>query len=212
MATSFKRSPACTDTLSAPTLKQATTDPRFCWRLLDTPRQVWVSPLWGHCSFLLGPGTHKVLFVPSKILFPQSCVSSGGSVVGLMATSSKRAYVIPRSLHQEPLPLKQATADLCLHRRHSNTQRKVWLSLCGVSASWCTQGFVRALRPSLAGMGFDYKRDFSPHTILLGLLLCPWIWGIFFWWDPTFSCQWLFSCESYFGVLAEDECTSFYSM
>ena len=33
-------------------------------------------PLWGHCSFLLGPGAHKVLFVPSKSLFPQSCVSS----------------------------------------------------------------------------------------------------------------------------------------
>ena len=33
----------------------------------------------------------------SKSLFPQSCVSSGGSMVGLMATSSKRAYAIPRS-------------------------------------------------------------------------------------------------------------------
>ena len=30
----------------------------------------------GHCSFLLGPGVHKILFVPSKSLFPQSCVSS----------------------------------------------------------------------------------------------------------------------------------------
>ena len=29
--------------------------------------------LWGHCSFLPGPGAHKVLFVPSKSLFPQSC-------------------------------------------------------------------------------------------------------------------------------------------
>ena len=29
----------------------------------------------GHCSFLLGPGVHKILFVPSKSLFPQSCVS-----------------------------------------------------------------------------------------------------------------------------------------
>ena len=35
---------------------------------------------------------HKVLFVPFKSLFPQSCVSSGGSMVGLMVTSSKRAY------------------------------------------------------------------------------------------------------------------------
>ena len=57
---------------------------------MDTQGQVWVSLLCGHCSFLLGPGVHKVLFVPSRILFPQSCVSSGGSMVGLMATSSKQ--------------------------------------------------------------------------------------------------------------------------
>ena len=36
------------------------------------------------------------LFVPSKSLFPQCCVSSRGSMVGLMVTSSKRAYAIPR--------------------------------------------------------------------------------------------------------------------
>ena len=46
---------------------------------------------------LLGPGMHKILFVPSKSLFPQSCVTSGGSIVGLMVTSSKRAYAIPKS-------------------------------------------------------------------------------------------------------------------
>ena len=79
------------------TMQQATTDPRLHRRLLDTHGQVWVSLLWGHCSLLLGPGAHKVLFVPSKILFLQSCVSSGGSMVGLMVTSSKRAYAIPRS-------------------------------------------------------------------------------------------------------------------
>ena len=33
---------------------------------------------------------------------------------------------------------------------------------------------------SLVGMGFDSKCDFAPPTILLGLLLCPWMWGIFF--------------------------------
>ena len=62
------------------TLQQATTDPRLHQRLLDIPGQVWVSVLWGHCSFLLGPGMHEILFVPSKSLFPQSYVSS---VVGL---------------------------------------------------------------------------------------------------------------------------------
>ena len=80
-----------------PTLQQAIAHPCLCWRLLDTHGQVWVSFLWGHCSFLLGPGVHKVLFVPSKSLFPQSCVGSGGSMVRLMATPSKRAYAIPRS-------------------------------------------------------------------------------------------------------------------
>ena len=71
MVTSFKRSHACTASLSAP-------DPAagHHQRLLDTHRQVWVSLLWGHCSFLLGLGAQKLLFVPSKSLFPQSCVSS----------------------------------------------------------------------------------------------------------------------------------------
>ena len=51
----------------------------------------------GHCSFPLGPGAHKVLFLPSKSLFPQFCVSSGGSIVGLIVTTSKRVYALPRS-------------------------------------------------------------------------------------------------------------------
>ena len=79
-----------------PTLQQASADLCLCQRILDTHGHVWVSFLWGHCSFLLGPGAHKVLFVPSKSLFPQPCLSSGGSMVGLMAISSK-AYDIPRS-------------------------------------------------------------------------------------------------------------------
>ena len=35
----------------------------------------------------------------------------------------------PRSAVVRALSLWQATADLCLHRRHSNTQRQVWLSV-----------------------------------------------------------------------------------
>ena len=76
MATSFKRSHARTAARSSPTLQQATNDPCLCWRLRDTHGQVWVTLFWGHWSFLLGPGVHKVLFVPSKSLFPQSCRSS----------------------------------------------------------------------------------------------------------------------------------------
>ena len=68
--------------------------------LPETPGQIMGksgSVSWGHCSFLLGPGVHKVLFVPSKCLFPKSCISSRGSMVVLMVTSSKRAYVLPKS-------------------------------------------------------------------------------------------------------------------
>ena len=44
--------------------------PRLRQRLLDTPGQVWVSLLWGHCPFLLGL-VHKVLSVPTQSLFPR---------------------------------------------------------------------------------------------------------------------------------------------
>ena len=115
----------CPQPCCGPCQQQATTDPCLCQRLLDTHRQVLVSLLWGYCSFLLGPGVHKVLFVPSKSLFPQSCVSSGCSVVGLMVTSSKKAYVTPRSAVPRAPALQQATADPYLCRRHSNTQRQV---------------------------------------------------------------------------------------
>ena len=40
--------------------------------LQATHRQVWLSLLWCHCSFLLGPGTHKVVFL---CVCPQESVS-----------------------------------------------------------------------------------------------------------------------------------------
>ena len=52
------------------TLWQATVNPHLHPRLLDTHRQVWLSHLWGHCSFFLCPGAHKVLFVPLSVCFP----------------------------------------------------------------------------------------------------------------------------------------------
>ena len=73
MATSFKRTHVCTATLSAPNPATGHHDPCLCWRLLDIPGQVWVSILWGHCSFLLGPDAYKVLSVPYKSRFPVLC-------------------------------------------------------------------------------------------------------------------------------------------
>ena len=73
----FQNSHASNATLSAPNPASG------LHHFMPLPHgQVWVSVLWGHYSFLLGPGAHKVLFVPSQSLFPQSCVSSGSSMVG----------------------------------------------------------------------------------------------------------------------------------
>ena len=109
-----------------PILQQATANPGLCRRLQDTHGIVWVSFLWGHCSFLLGPGAHKVLFVPSKSLFLQSCVSFGGSMVGLMVSSSNRAYALPRSAAPCSRPLL-----ICTSRRHSDTvlAQSLWVGL-----------------------------------------------------------------------------------
>ena len=98
MSISFKRSHVPITTLSASYPEAGHHRPM---PLPETPghtRACLSQFIWGHCYFLLGPGAHKVLFVPSKSLFSQSCASSGGSTVGLMATSSKGPYAIPKSV------------------------------------------------------------------------------------------------------------------
>ena len=152
MATSFKRSHPHTATLSALSPATGHCQPTS---LLETPGHSQAGlgqSLVG--SLLLSPASWCTQGSVSALqsLFPQSCVSSGSSMVGLMATSSKRAYAIPGSTAPRAPPLQQSTADSYLFRTHSNTV---------VSAS------VESLGP-----------DFTPPTILLGLLLCTWMWGI----------------------------------
>ena len=167
-----------------PTLQQATTDLHLCWTLMDTHRQVCVSLLKGHCSFLLSPGVYKVLFVPSESLFLQSCVSSGGSILELMVTFSKRAQAIPKSA--VPRAPWQATAD---HTSTGDTQ-----TLKGMSGSVSV------------GSPHADKVFFEPSEHLWWIWdqilnrispLLPSCWGFsfalgcgvsFFWWDQIFSC------------------------
>ena len=71
----------------------------------------------------------------------------------------------PGLLPPEPLPLWQATADLYLHRRHSNivlpqSLEVLWVLVC--------ERFVWALRASLVGMGLIINADLS---------LLPSFWG-----------------------------------
>ena len=116
----------------------------------------------------------------------------------------------PDLLHLEPLPLWQATADPDLCRRHSNTQRKVWLSLCGVS--WCTRFCLIPL--SISGRyGVWFQMWFLP--------LLPSCWGFsfalghgvsFFGEIQHFPINGCSAASCNFGILpGEDECRSFYS-
>ena len=153
-----------------PALQQTTANPCLLWRLLGTYGQVSCG-VTASFSWVL---VHTISVCAQEFL-SQSCVSSDGSMVGLMATSSKRAYAIQRSLHPEPLPLQQSTADLYLHRRHSNTvlSQSLWGLLVLVHIR-----FVWALWALLVGVEFDSKREFTPPTLLLGLLLCSWTRGL----------------------------------
>ena len=57
--------------------------------------------------------------MPSKSLFPQSCESFGGSMVGLMATPSKRAYYNQVCCTQSPCPCGR---PLLTHTSTGDTQ------------------------------------------------------------------------------------------
>ena len=124
---------------------------------------------------------------------------------------------LPGVLKPEPLSLRQVTADLCLYSRHSTLKTGLAQYLLGGSLILSlnlghAQDFVCVHQVSLAGLRFDFKYDCAPPTILLGLLLCLWMWGNFFGGiqHPPFNGCSTARCD--FGVLAgEYGCTSFYS-
>ena len=97
MAISFKWSHAGTATLSAPNPAAGHGQPHLHRRLLETPRQVWVSLLWG--SLLLYHGswcTQGSVCALQESIFRVLC-RCWWLYCELMATSSKKAYAITRS-------------------------------------------------------------------------------------------------------------------
>ena len=130
MATSFKRSHDALLHSLPPTLQQATTDPHPCWRLLDTPGQVWVSLLLGYYSFLLGPGVQGSVCAFQEPVSPVLCkfwrLYGGvhGDLLGLCHTQA--------CCTQSPWP---CGSPLLTHTSTGNTQKQFCLSLCGVSGS-----------------------------------------------------------------------------
>ena len=121
-------------------------------------------------SLLLSPGSWCTKFC-CALQESQSCVSSGSSAVGFMATSSKRSYAIPTLR----APVRAANPCWPLP-----PQEMLKHSSVSVSAECLgpVHRFVWALWVSLAGMGFGSKCEFTPPTILLGLLLCHSTWAI----------------------------------
>ena len=111
-----------------PTLQQATTNPRFRWRLLDTHRQVW-----GHCSCLLGPDAHGSVCTLQEFI-SQSCQLYGGVNGDLLQEGLCHTQVC---CTQSPCPCSR---PLLTWTSSGDTHTQFWLSLCEVSRSWCTHG------------------------------------------------------------------------
>ena len=178
-----------------------------CWTLTGKSGSVscgvtapfsWVLVCTGFVCALLGPG-----------LFPQSCVTSGGSMVGLKATSSKRAYAIPRSAApRAPAPVAGHCWPVCLQDIQTLKGRsgsgsvgspgvhkvlfepseclwRIWVLILNV---------ISPLLPSFWGFSFALRHGVS----FFGRIKHP----------PVDSSS-AVSCN--FGVLSGDERTSFYS-
>ena len=63
------------------------------------------------------------------------------SMVGLMVTSCKTAYAISRSTAPWP-----CNSPLLIRTSAGNTETQFCFSLCGVSGSWCAQGFFEPFK------------------------------------------------------------------
>ena len=111
---------------------------------------------------------------------------AGSSIGQLIAAFSKRTYAtlwLPGLLlpepHGRPLLTHASAEDPQTLKGRSGS-----VSGGGVTVpfprSCCVQGFVCALQAPLVDMRFDFKCDCALLIVLLGLLLCPWLWGIFF--------------------------------
>ena len=129
------------------TPQHATVKPCFRQRLLDTHTQVWVSLLCGHCFFLLAPGTYKVLFVPSKSLFPQSCGSSTIKSNGLQTHISWGFSV--------PLPDPQVGKSVGCLRTFLTVQEFILYNFCAVCGS-STQRLYRRANGDLLQEGLSH--------------------------------------------------------
>ena len=157
--------------------------PTLCWppanlhlhrRPSSTSRQFWFSLLLGHCSSPPGLGACKILFVPTGLesVFPSPLEDLYSNSAGLQGP-------IPWGF-PAPLSGPQARKSDMASQIFTTVRELVWYycsPVCG-SPTWQVWNLILPW--------------WSPPTILLWLLHL-WMWGIFFWWVPASSFQWLFN-------------------
>ena len=158
MVTSFKRSHACTATLSAPNPATG-----HCWPtpLLETP---------GHSRASLGQSlVGSLLLSPGSWCTPGSVCALQESVSPVLGKFWQLYGGVNGDLLQESLCHTQVYwtqsscpcgSPLLTCPSAGDTQTQFLLSLCGVSGSWVCTKFVWALWAFLVGMGFDSKHNF----------------------------------------------------
>ena len=112
-----------------PALQQATTNLHLHWRLLDTPRQVWVSLLWGTAPFFWVLVHTRFCLCPPRVCFPvlcKFCQLFGGGNGDLLQEGLCHTQVCRT---QSPCPC----GSLLLTRTSAgDIQTQFCLSLCGV--------------------------------------------------------------------------------
>ena len=141
-------------------------------------------------SLLLSPGSWCTQgFVCA--LQESVSLSSGCPMVGLMVTSSRRAYAIPRSTaprapasaasHCWPIPLqeilKHSSGSVSVGSLGPSGTRFVWALWASLASMGLILNVIVPLLPSCQGSSFALGR------------------GVSFWWEPTYFCWWLFSSK-----------------
>ena len=136
-------------------------------------RSFWFFLLWGHCSSPLGLGGHNIFLCPPRLksLFP-----SGSSIIKSHWPSRPDSLGIPGPFVRSP-----GWEDWHgVQNLHNSVRTSLVLFF---SSLWVNH---------LAGIGFDF-------IVIVPLLQSHWTFffvfghGVFFWWVPAFSCQWLFN-------------------
>ena len=172
-------------------LLQAVADTCLHVRLPNTSRKVLFSLLWGHCSFPLGLGALKILFVPSKggVCFPQSWVSL---VVKPYQPIKSDSLGTPSSFVGSP-----AWEDWCGSQNLHNSGRTF---LVLFSSLWVAHpagiGFYFVMIAPLLRSCYSFLFVFRHGVPFSGGFHCP----------PVHGCS---TASWNFGVLTGgDECTS----